>query len=195
MHEVCYICRNLSEPTLPEHCSVGSRGNSPGGGVEMSRGIQDNFVVLCHELDVGRIAPILRQEKMLTADEYELLTSHMTSTRVKREKLLMLLPRKGRDHFLKFSECLVWSGQEELARKIGVDVSSIRPRPDNSASPWLLDTRPCFMPSTLSPAVPAPVPPQPVNQGEMFAFFQGLLTQGKLGVPVGRICPSLESLP
>ncbi len=107
----------------------------------MSTEIRENFVVLCQELDVARIVPILRQEKLLTADEFELLTNPLISERVRREKLLIMLPRKGKNHFQRFSECLVWSGQEALATRIGIDLGNIRPRPDNSMSPWLPSSR------------------------------------------------------
>lgn len=91
--------------------------------------LQDHFVVLCNELDVDRIVPVLRNEHMLTTDEMETLQNPYFTTRVRREKLLIILPRKGRAHFQKFAECLVWSGQEELARKIGVPVERIPPSP------------------------------------------------------------------
>lgn len=94
-----------------------------------SNRLQDHFVVLCQKLDVDRIGPILRQEKMLTSDEYEMLMNPMLSSRAKRERLLILLPRKGRDHFQKFGKCLVWSGQEELARQIGIDVARVPQAP------------------------------------------------------------------
>lgn len=88
--------------------------------------IQRNFIVLCSELQVDQVLPFLRQERMLTADEYEQLTQAGLPTRAKREKLLIILPRKGRDHFEVFVKCLVWSGQAELARKIGgEDVDAI----------------------------------------------------------------------
>ena len=91
--------------------------------------IQDHFVVLCNELDVDRISPVLRQEGMLTADEFEQLTNQLFTTQNRRQKLLLFIPRKGRTHFEKFCECLVWSGQTELARKIGVPVEKIPPSP------------------------------------------------------------------
>ena len=91
--------------------------------------IQDHSVVLSNELDVDRIAPVLRQEGMLTADEFEQLTNQLFTTQNPRQKLLLFIPRKGRAHFEKFCECLVWSGQTELARKIGVPVEKIRLSP------------------------------------------------------------------
>ena len=87
--------------------------------------IQRNFIVLCSELEVDKVLPYIRQERMLTADEYEQLTQTGLPTRTKREKLLIILPRKGRDHFDVFVKCLVWSGQAELARKIGADVDAV----------------------------------------------------------------------
>lgn len=91
--------------------------------------IQDHFVVLCSEMDVDRIVPVLRAERMLTSDEVEQLTNRLYTTRARREKLLLFIPRKGRAHFEKFAECLVWSGQAELAKKIGVPLHEIPPSP------------------------------------------------------------------
>lgn len=91
--------------------------------------IQDHFVVLCNEMDVDRIVPVLRAERMLTSDEVEQLTNRLYTTRARREKLLLFIPRKGRAHFEKFAECLVWSGQAELAKKIGVPLHEIPPSP------------------------------------------------------------------
>ena len=91
--------------------------------------LQDHFVVLCNELNVSLIVPILRAERMLTSDEMEQLQNKVYTTRQRREKLLMFIPHKGRSHFEKFAECLVWSGQVKLAQKIGVPVEDIRPSP------------------------------------------------------------------
>ncbi len=142
--------------------------------------IQANFVVLCQELDVGRIAPILRQVRMLTSDEFEELSNPAFTTRVKRERLLLFLPRKGSNHFERFAECLVWSGQEELARKIGVDVDRIPPRPANSMSSNIELPQSCQLMVCVC-LVPPPAPPQPTDQGQMFAMFRQLIAQGNGG--------------
>ena len=89
------------------------------------RRLQEHFVILCQKLDTDRIVPVLRQEKMLTLDEVEMLTNPMLSARAKRERLLILLPRKGRNHFENFGKCLVWSGQIDLAKDIGINVESV----------------------------------------------------------------------
>ena len=91
--------------------------------------LQDHFVVLCNDLDVDVIVPFLRNEHMLTQNEVETLSNPFFTSRVRREKLLLMLPRKGKKHFEKFAECLVWSGQRSLARKIGVEVNKIPPSP------------------------------------------------------------------
>ena len=92
----------------------------------MSRNpIQENFVVLCSQLKLDKILPYLKQERMVTTDEYEMLTNPNFTVRQRREKLLIWLPRKGRNYFTKFGKCLVWSGQSELARHIGVDISLV----------------------------------------------------------------------
>ena len=91
--------------------------------------LQDHFVVLCNDLDVDVIVPFLRNEHMLTHSEVETLSNPFFTPRVRREKLLLMLPRKGTKHFEKFAECLVWSGQRGLAKKIGVEVKKIPPSP------------------------------------------------------------------
>ena len=96
----------------------------------MSRSrIQDHFVILSQKLDVDKVIPYLREERMLTSDEHEQLSHPMYSMRQKRERLLLLLPRKGRNHFENFGKCLVWSGQGDLAEKIGIDVERVPPSP------------------------------------------------------------------
>ena len=82
--------------------------------------IQDNFVLLCNELDLNCILPFLRQKGLLTTEEYEQLLFSGLSLKEKRERLLLsIIPRKGRTHFEKFCQCLILSGQKELARKLG----------------------------------------------------------------------------
>ena len=66
---------------------------------------------------------------MLTSDEHEQLSHPMYSMRQKRERLLLLLPRKGRNHFENFGKCLVWSGQKDLAERIGIDVERVPSSP------------------------------------------------------------------
>lgn len=90
---------------------------------------QPHFVLLCERLNLEKLLPYLRQERMLTNDEYESVTSPTYSTAQQREKLLIILPRKGKNYFENFGKCLVWSGQVELARHIGVDVDSLPPAP------------------------------------------------------------------
>lgn len=96
----------------------------------MSRNkFQPHFVLLCEQLNMEKLLPYLRQERMVTNDEYETLTNVAYTTKQQREKLLILLPRKGKYYFENFAKCLVWSGQSEIARHIGVDVDSIPPAP------------------------------------------------------------------
>lgn len=96
----------------------------------MSRSrIQDHFVILSQKLDVDKVIPYLREEHMLTSDEHEQLSHPMYSMRQKRERLLLLLPRKGKKHFENFGNCLVWSGQGDLAERIGIDVENVPPSP------------------------------------------------------------------
>lgn len=89
--------------------------------------IQDNFVLLCNELDVDSILPFLRQKKLLTTEEYERLLFSGLSPKEKRERLLLsVLPRKGRTHLEAFCSCLVLSGQRELARKLDKNIDITR---------------------------------------------------------------------
>lgn len=91
--------------------------------------LQPHFVILTEKLDLDKILPYLKQDRMLTDDEYERLTNPVYTTRQKRSRLLTLLPRKGRDYFTHFGNNLVWSGQTELARHIGVKVDNVPPAP------------------------------------------------------------------
>lgn len=90
---------------------------------------QPHFVRLCDQLDLDKLLPYLKQERMVTNDEYETLTNIAYTKKQRREKLLIYLPRKGKLYFEKFGKCLVWSGQVELARHIGVDVESVPAAP------------------------------------------------------------------
>ena len=96
----------------------------------MSRNhIQDNFVLLCSQLNLDKILPYLKHERMVTTDEYGILTDPNFTARQKREKLLMWLPRKGMNYFTNFGKCLVWSGQTALATHIGVNVALVPEAP------------------------------------------------------------------
>ena len=90
---------------------------------------QPHFVRLCDQLNVGKLLPYLVQERMLTGDEYETVTNITFTRRQQREKLLLIIPRKGRNYFENFGKCLVWSGQKELAQHIGVDIDKVPPPP------------------------------------------------------------------
>ena len=87
--------------------------------------LQPHFVVLCSQLNVERVLPYLKQERMVTSEEYELLTNPGLTLQQKRERLLIMLPRKGSDYFKNFGNCLVWSGQTELARHIGIEPKAV----------------------------------------------------------------------
>ena len=87
--------------------------------------IQENFVLLMQNLDVEAILPYLKQANMVTFDEYERVSSPQLTSKQKREKLLLLMPKKGTNHFLRFCWCIVWSGQRALAEKMQVDLNSV----------------------------------------------------------------------
>ena len=95
--------------------------------------IQGNFVVLMQNLDVEAILPYLKQARMVTYTEYEQVSSPHLPLKQKRDKLLLLLTKKGPNHYVYFCWCIVWSGQRALAEKMHVDLSSV-PRSIDSAS-------------------------------------------------------------
>lgn len=82
-------------------------------------------MVLCERMNLDTLLPYLRQEQLVTTDEYETLTNPAITAKQRRAKLLGYLPRKGSRYYEKFSKCLVWSGQLELARHIGINVDAI----------------------------------------------------------------------
>ena len=84
-------------------------------------------LLLLGKLDVGKIIPYLKRDELLTADECETLTT--SDTRNARKNLLDMMPRKGRNHFVRFGKNLVLSGQKELAKQIGVDVDNMPQSP------------------------------------------------------------------
>lgn len=87
---------------------------------------QPFFVILCNRVDLDKLLPFLRQERMVTNDEFEVLTNvAYTKSQLKQKLFTTILPRKGRYYFENFGKCLVWSGQEEIARHIGIDVDSV----------------------------------------------------------------------
>ncbi len=102
----------------------------------MGSKFQPHFVLLCDQLNLDLLLPYLRQERMVTSDEYETLTNVAYTKKQQRERLLIILPRKGRNYFQNFGKCLVWSGQVELARHIGVDVDSVPPAPYTPSGKW-----------------------------------------------------------
>lgn len=100
----------------------------------MSNPIQKHFVVLCNHLDVEKILPYLKSERMVTTEEFETLSNHMIPMKQRREKLLIMMPRKGSDFFKNFGNCLVWSEQTALANHIGVDVAAVPKNPHSGES-------------------------------------------------------------
>ncbi len=66
---------------------------------------------------------------MVTPAEYETLSSNSIPIKQRRERLLLMMPKKGSDYFKNFGNCLVWSGQRDLAKHISVDVGAVPPCP------------------------------------------------------------------
>jgi len=91
--------------------------------------IQDHYSDLIGVLKVDPILPYLKDEKWLTTDEYETLSSPLINRRQKAEKILLLQPRKtiggynGEEILVK---SIIWSGQEHLALKLGCTEEDIR---------------------------------------------------------------------
>ncbi len=86
--------------------------------------------MLTNELNLASILPILFAERLLSQDEYTVMQemsngSACVSERDRRDKVLSILPRKGKHYYTLFCKCVVWSGQIELAERMGVDVSIV----------------------------------------------------------------------
>ena len=92
--------------------------------------LRAHFVILLDTLDLDKILPYLKQDRMLTSDEYQRVTNPVYTVKERRGKLLNeILPRKGKNYFEHFGKNLVWSGQTELAMHIGVDVGKVPSAP------------------------------------------------------------------
>ena len=76
------------------------------------------------------IIPHLKWDKLLTGEEYDYLTRCDESSA--RRNLLNIMFRKGRIYFEHYCKNLVWSGQMESAKQIGVYVDNIPPDPYES---------------------------------------------------------------
>ena len=95
--------------------------------MEKRMSLRSNYVMLLNELNLTSVLPVMHAENLISPDEYRLLhdMSGKSTERERRDKVLMNLPRKGKDFYSLFCKCIVWSGQVELARRMGVDVSSV----------------------------------------------------------------------
>ncbi len=90
--------------------------------------LRSNYVMLLNELNVDSILPVMHAEYLLSQEEYRKLTGlrARASERERREEILMIIPRKGKDFYRVFCDCVVWSGQTELAQRMSYDVTSVQ---------------------------------------------------------------------
>ena len=90
--------------------------------------LREHYVVLLHSLQVDPVLPLLHAEGLLTKSEYDKLQSpEMLALQgtARCDQLLRWLPNKGRNYFTKFCMCIGRSGQMDLLRRIGFDLSLI----------------------------------------------------------------------
>ena len=91
--------------------------------------IKKKLVFLVKNLDMSKIMTILVSEGLLTSEEYARLTkSHNTEDQRASELLMNILPRKGSKEIVyeRFTKCLVWSGQPDLAGALDVEEDVIK---------------------------------------------------------------------
>ena len=86
------------------------------------RSIQDFYAYFVDNLQPNPLLHYLRDRKWLTPDECDTLSSGQITRRQKVEKILLLLPRKSTSSFNGekiLVDCIIWSGQGELTKKLG----------------------------------------------------------------------------
>ena len=90
--------------------------------------LRSNYVMLLNELNVESILPVMLSECLLSQEEYMNLIRQKArnSERERREEILMIIPRKGKDFYRLFCECVVWSGQMELAQRMSYDITTVQ---------------------------------------------------------------------
>ena len=91
--------------------------------------IKKKLVSLVKSLDVSKIMTIMVSEGLLTSEEHARLTkSHDTEDKRASELLMNILPRKGSKEIVyeRFTKCLVWSGQPDLAGALDVKEDVIK---------------------------------------------------------------------
>ena len=83
--------------------------------------------MLMNELNLDNVLPVMFAEKLLSQDEYTVIQemNGRVSERDRRDKLMSILPRKGRNFYSLFCKCIVWSGQIELAERMDISLSNI----------------------------------------------------------------------
>lgn len=83
--------------------------------------------MLLNELNLNSILPVMFAENLVSPEEYRVIQESygQITERDRRDKVLMALPRKGKDFYTLFCKCVVWSGQIELAQRMGFDVTSM----------------------------------------------------------------------
>ena len=105
------------------------------------RPIQDFYAYFVDNLQADSLLHYLRDRKWLTPDECDTLSSGQIARRQKVEKILLLLPRKSTSSFdgeKILVECIIWSGQQELTRKLGYtdhEINEISKRNPSATNP------------------------------------------------------------
>ena len=105
------------------------------------KSIQDFYAYFVDTLQADLLLHYLRDKKWLTPDECDTLKSGQMTRRQKVEKILLLLPRKSTSSFdgeKILVECIIWSGQQDLARKLGYndyEINEISTRNPSATNP------------------------------------------------------------
>ena len=105
------------------------------------KSIQDFYAYFVDHLQTDQLLHYLRDKKWLTPDECDTLSSGQMTRRQKVEKILLLLPRKITSNFNGeriLVECIIWSGQQDLAKKLGYtdyEISEINKQNPSATNP------------------------------------------------------------
>ena len=102
--------------------------------------IQEFYAYFVDNLKVDKLLHYLKEKKWLTLDESETLNSGQLTSRQRAEKILLLMPRKTTASFKAeeiLVECAIWSGQSELAKKLGYTDSEIAEISQRNPSPTM----------------------------------------------------------
>ena len=90
--------------------------------------LRSNYVMLLNELNLDKLLPVMMSESLVSQAEYENFQCMRgrETEKNRRDALLTILPRKGKNYYSLFCKCIVWSGQIELAQRMGFDASLVQ---------------------------------------------------------------------